>query len=132
MVMTLVFQFLKDNWKSMLVGLVIVGMVMYVEGLRVDNANLHTQIVTLTGTNKILTDNNTKLQGAIDVSNKAFEITNTAAANTSKNFDAVKVSIQQQTSDLKQHLNALLVVKDPVTCNDAILFLISNAKGYVK
>lgn len=132
MPISLVLSFLKGNWKLILGAVVIIGALWYVEGLRIKVANQATEIVTLTDDNKVLTDNNTKLEDAIKVSNAALDKTDKAAKAAAADFAVIQHNILQQSAALKQQLAGILQQKDPLTCNDSIIFLISNVKGYAK
>ena len=130
--MSIILGFLTSNWKAILIGIVLLGGVAYVEGLRVEVSHQATEITTLKADNKTLTDNNTKLEGAITVSNKALDASDKAAKAAAADFAAIQHNILQQQTALKQQLANILHQKDPQTCNDSILFLIDNVKGYAK
>jgi cell division protein FtsB len=132
MITLTVLQILKDNWKMLSIGAVVLVTATYIEVLRIETANQHAQIAKLQNNVSVLTSNNEKLQSGIEVSNRALEITSAAAASAIDKFSAVNVTIQKQTADLKQQLAAILAAKDPATCSDSINYLISNAKGYSK
>lgn len=129
---TMIIEFLASHWRAVLIGIVIVGGLAYVEGLRLDNAHLTTQVKTLKTDNKTLTDNNVKLKSAIDVSNKALDAADKAAKDAKKKFDTVQHTITKREQALKTQLDNILHQKDPATCNAAIEFLISNVQGYAK
>jgi cell division protein FtsB len=128
----LILTFIKANWKILLVSGVLIGALTYVESLRVEVAHQVTTIVTLTDDNKTLSDNNTKLEDAIKTSNQALDVSDKAAKAAAADFIVIQHNILQQTTSLKAQLAGIVQQKDPATCNDAILFLISNMKGYNK
>jgi hypothetical protein len=130
--MAVIISFITSNWKALLIGGVLLGGVAYVEGLRLSNEHLTTKVQTLTVDNKTLSDNNTKLEVAIKTSNQALEASDKAAKAAAAGFAVIQHDILQQQSVLKQQLADILAQKDPATCNDAIVFLISNVPGYAK
>jgi hypothetical protein len=130
--MTLILAYLAKNWKLVVVGLAVAGSVWYVQNLRVDVAKEATTIVTLKQDNATLTDNNKKLQDGIQVSNTALDATAKIANDTATDFTKLNNDLQVQVTGLKGKLATILAAKEPTTCTDSIMYLITNAPGYSK
>jgi hypothetical protein len=132
MTAALIVEFVKANWKLLLSGGLILVLVLYVEGLRLDNAHQATKIETLASEVATLSSDNDSLKASIVVANAALDVTNAAASKAAADFARMHGVIQQQNVDLQKQLDAIMATKDPATCNDSIIYLINNAKGFAQ
>jgi len=132
MPISIILELLKGNWKLILGAVLVAGTIFYVQSLRLEIANKALEIQKLTTDNAVLTENNSRLKEAIIISNKSLDLSDKAAKKAKADVDVVKGRMLQQTNDLKQRLADILNQKEPATCNESIVFLLSNVKGYQK
>ena len=127
---TTILSFLSDNWKAIVIGLLVAGAIFYVQALRVDIAHKETEIVGLKHDVEVLTTNNATLTTALDTQNGAIGKISDLATATQKGFQQLGVNINQQSVALDARLQSILKDKKPITCDDTIKYLIEARKGF--
>ena len=127
---TIILGFIKDNWKVVLAAVLVIALVVYVEGLRVEIAMKDSKITSLESDLLTVKQNNATLTSALSTQNGAIDKIGELAAQTKKSFDALGVNVTQQTTQLDARLMAILKDKKPITCEDTIKYLIDASKGY--
>lgn len=130
--MTLILMFLKSWWKEIAVALIVAAGIFYVENLRSTVADDKVTIGNLTTENKIMKDNNDKLQGALTAQNASLEKIAQGADDTKAKFTALNSSVKSSSANLATTLKGILADKKPQTCQDTITYLLDAVKGYQK
>jgi hypothetical protein len=82
--------------------------------------------------NKVLIDNNTKLQDAVSNVNDLIGKFDQYSADTKKRFDTINGDVKNSNSALAQQLATIMKDKKPATCEEAMAYLIDANKGYSK
>jgi peptidoglycan hydrolase CwlO-like protein len=122
--------FLKTWWKEILFALVIAADVWYVQNLRVTVAQQETKIVLLEADNKTLKDNNATLVASIGAVNGSLEKLGKGVDKTNQSFAALGKTVDTQSKNLDSRLALILKDKKPLTCQDAIKYLLDATKEY--
>lgn len=130
--MTLVLMFLKSWWKEIAIALIVAAGIFYVQHLRSTVAENAITIGNLTTENKVMKDNNDKLQGAITAQNASLEKIAKGADDTKAKFTTLNANVKSANANLATTLKGILADKKPQTCQDTINYLLDAVKDYPK
>lgn len=128
--------FALKHWRTLvelLAVLAVVGSIyFYLDGLYSKIDQQANTIAQLQSANKILTDNNEKLQVALTANTQAIVKMAGATDQTVAAFAKLSTTVKTQSVSLETRLKQIMQEKKPATCEDTILYLIQAAKEYQK
>lgn len=123
---------LKNYWREIFIGFVIVASLMYVaqlkQTIREQEAQMEVDKVNI----QTLTSNNAKLELAIKDANTVIERFDKFTTDTKKQFDGLNKTIDARNQQLASQLQSILGEKRPQTCEEAIMYLIEARKEYAR
>lgn len=125
-----IIKFLGTWWKEIGIALVVLAAYLYVTNLQDTVKSQEQDIAVLETNNAALTANNALLETAIGKTNAALDKISSGAGDTKQAFAALNLTVVQQSKALDSKLASILQDKKPITCQDAIQYLVDAKKDY--
>lgn len=123
-----VSTFLKDNWKPIVIILVVLGAYWHYTSLINKIEEQATEIVQLKYENALCENNAAKLKSGIDDQNKEIQKWVNVGKKTEMEMKKLKEELEKRRRQAEAELQHILQEPKPQTCEAAIKYLI-DAKG---
>ena len=121
---TTIYTDIKKYWKEIVIALLIIGSAAYIARLHLTIKDQEKQLAVDAVNIQTLTANVTTLQQTITDNNALVSKFDQFAHDTTQSFVDLDTTIAQRNDQLAKQVQGIMKEKKPVTCGDAIQYLI--------